>query len=121
MHRRISIRVAGVELTGVLYQTKTAQKIWEALPIKGKAKLWGREIYFEIPVKMPPEDPVPEVPSGTIAYWPDGNCLCLFFGQTPYSPVNVVGKIDRDEDRLASVKEGEEVLISVLTQPEGPR
>jgi len=34
----------------------TARAFIEALPITGKANLWGDEIYFSIPVETPPED-----------------------------------------------------------------
>ena len=34
-----------------------------------------------------------------VAYWPPGKALCLFFGQRPYSPVNVVGEIEGDPRR----------------------
>ena len=29
---------------------ETAQKIIEALPIESKARIWGDEVYFDIPV-----------------------------------------------------------------------
>jgi hypothetical protein len=47
-----------------------------------------------------------------VAYWPEGNALCLFYGPTPvsrdgqilaYSPVNLVGRIiphDNEKDEL---------------------
>jgi hypothetical protein len=46
-----------------------------------------------------------------VAYWPPGKALCLFFGQTPYSPVNVVGTLDGDPQALAQVEEGDVVRV----------
>ena len=56
-----------------------------------------------------------------VAYWPEGNALCLFYGPTPiskspdeilpYSPVNVVGKIISEEDILYQIKDGSKVVI----------
>ena len=35
---------------------KTVKAFIEALPIKGKASLWGDEIYFTIPIDVPSEN-----------------------------------------------------------------
>ena len=37
--------------------------------------------------------------------------LCLFFGQRPYSPVNVVGEIEGDPMMLAKVGDGDAVRV----------
>jgi uncharacterized protein len=102
-----------------LSDSPTAQKLWGALPVEGQAKIWGDEIYFEIPVSAPQEpDAREEVDVGTIAYWPAGEALCIFFGPTPvskgeqpraYSPVNVLGKIEGDLSGLKSVAQGDVV------------
>ena len=52
-----------------------------------------------------------EVPPGTVAYWPPGRAMCLFFGQKPYSPVNVVGHLNGDPRSLTVVEEGEPVRV----------
>jgi hypothetical protein len=75
--------------------------------------LWGDEVYFSVPVTADEEDPQAEVPSSTVAYWPPGKALCLFFGQTPYSPVNVVGQIEGDPNILAAVKDGQTVSVEL--------
>ena len=108
---RILIRAGKVEATATLNDTATAQKILAALPIESRAQLWGKEVYFGIPVHMDPDDAQAKVPSGTVAFWPDGDCLCLFYGQTPASPVNVVGTLDGDPNELAKVKSGEAIHI----------
>ncbi len=99
-----------------LTDTPTAQKLWDALPIEGKANVWGEEIYFKIPVSAPQEaDAREEVAVGTIAYWPVGSAFCIFFGPTPastgdqpraVSPVNILGKIESDLSELAKVQPG---------------
>ncbi len=108
---RIHIRAGKVETAATLNESATARKILAALPIKSRARLWGKEVYFEIPVHMDPDDAQAKVPSGTVAFWPDGDCLCLFYGQTPASPVNVVGTLDGDPNELAKVKSGEAIHI----------
>ena len=81
---------------------KTAQTVWDALPIEGMTNTWGDEIYFRIPVSVDEEHPQQEVDVGDLAYWPLGNGFCIFFGQTPAStgtkpraasPVNVFGRV----------------------------
>jgi len=108
---KIRIKAKSVEMTAELNDSETAKKLWEVLPVMSSAQVWGREVYFEIPVDMPEKDAQAKVPSGTIAYWPVGKCFCIFFGQTPYSPVNVLGKLDGDPDEFAKVESGEEIHI----------
>ena len=100
----------------------TARAFIEALPITGKANLWGDEIYFSIPVETPPEDGKSVVELGDIAYWPPGNAFCIFFGPTPMSrgdeirpasEVNVFGKIKGDPRVFKKVRNGEEVKIEL--------
>jgi len=108
---RILIRAGKVEMAATLNDTPTARAILDALPFESKARLWGKEVYFEIPVHMAPDHAQAKVPSGTVAFWPDGDCLCLFYGQTPASPVNVVGTLEGDPNELAKVKSGEAIHI----------
>ena len=107
------IRTAFGELvvTAVLNESDTARRLWEALPFDSEAKRWGDEVYFETPVEVGEEAPQADVPSGTVAYWPPGKALCLFFGQKPYSPVNVVGRIEGDPEVLSAVGDGESVRV----------
>ena len=48
--RQIKIMAGAVEAIADLHDNPTAEAIWEALPIKGRANTWGDEIYFEVPV-----------------------------------------------------------------------
>jgi hypothetical protein len=83
----------------------------DAVPFESTAQRWGEEVYLQTPVDADEEDAQADVPSGTVAYWPPGKALCLFFGQRPYSPVNVVGRIEGDATVLANVKDGEAVRV----------
>lgn len=74
-----------------------------ALPVAGDATRWGDELYFSVPVDVPAENARETVPVGTVAYWPRGNALCLFWGPTPAStddqpraasPVTVVAELE---------------------------
>ena len=118
-----------VELTGE--NPLTVEALWKALPLTGKARRWGKEIYFEVPVEVGEENARREVEVGEVAYWPEGRCLCLFFGPTPasrgdrpvaYSPVNVVGRVRGDPSRLEEVRAGERVRVEgvVRSSRRGP-
>ncbi|NWG38005.1 cyclophilin-like fold protein [Nitrososphaera sp.] len=80
----------------------TVRAIIESLPIKMTIERWGDELYSEpTPVRAGEENAKSEVKLFDVAYWPEGNALCFFYGHTPmskekilpYSPVNVVGRI----------------------------
>ncbi len=88
-----------------------AKKIQESLPIESQMQTWGDEIYFPIPMKMQEDNAHATVPSGTIAFWPPGSAFCIFFGQTPASPVNVMGKLDGDPKLFKNVRDGETVNL----------
>ncbi len=80
----------------------TVDNLAKALPFEGRAARWKEEIYFETPVKLGVEKPKSNVDVGTIAYWPMGSALCIFYGTTqPYSPVNLVGKITSNLELFA--------------------
>ena len=119
--RRLRIRAGQVEAAADLVASSTADAIWQALPIQGRANRWGDEIYFEIPVQRAAEpDARAVVRSGEIAYWPPGAAFCIFFGPTPASrgdeiraasPVNVVGQIDGDAAVFKRVRGGTAVIL----------
>ena len=52
MGNRIVITAGSVTAEAELNESATAQAIWEALPISGRASTWGDEIYFRIPVEV---------------------------------------------------------------------
>ena len=108
---KITAEKAGIALTATFNDSESARQIFDALPLEAAANVWGDEIYFEIPVTTGEEDAQAGVPSGTVAYWPPGRALCIFFGQTPYSPVNVFGEIDGDETLFSKVGSGDTVTV----------
>jgi len=123
--RKIKIKAGDVEMLAELYDTKTAELIWNALPIKGRANRWGEEIYFSIPVSTGEEDAKEVVEVGDLGYWPPGNAFCIFFGRTPASigdevrpasPVNVFGRLLGDAKEFDKVSSGEEVIIEKVEE-----
>ena len=108
---RIRVMEASVDVTATLNASRTAERLLAALPLESEATRWGDEVYFLTPVSAPPEDPVATAPSGSVAYWPPGQAFCVFFGQTPYSPVNLLGTLDEDAAILGRVEAGHVVRV----------
>jgi hypothetical protein len=121
--RRFAIRSTAV---GRVYaemteeNPNTANEVWNALPIEGKANRWGEEIYFSTPLRLREENSKEEVAIGNLAFWPPGKAICIFFGATPvsrhgepraYSPVNVFGKIIGDPTVFGKVRDGDQVIL----------
>ena len=125
MGRKIRIKAGNIKAIAELNETRTAEAVWQALPITGKANRWGEEIYFSIPVSLEPENAREVVTIGDLGYWPPGSAFCIFFGPTPMSrgdeirpasPVNVFGKIIGDARVLRQVTSGTEITISKETE-----
>jgi len=91
---------------------RTVDAITKSLPIEGRAASWKEEVYFEVPVKAGDEKAKPTVEKGTIAYWPMGSALCIFFGESqPYSPVNIMGTITKNLEIFAETKSGTRIKV----------
>ncbi|MCL6578901.1 MAG: hypothetical protein K6T73_05870 [Candidatus Bathyarchaeota archaeon] len=94
---------------------RTVDMIVRKLPIEGRAALWKEEVYFETPIKMGEEKAKGTVEKGTIAFWPMGSAICIFFGNSqPYSPVNVLGKVTKNLEIFEQVKSGTKIRIQLL-------
>ena len=120
MKRQIRIKVGTVTGLVDLFDTKTAEAIWQTLPFSSKAKTWGDEIYFSIPLKRELEAGQEVVNLGDLGYWPIGSAFCIFFGLTsvssqdefrPASAVDVFGHLIDDPKVFKQVEEGGEVVI----------
>jgi hypothetical protein len=94
---------------------RTIDFIVRKLPMEGRAALWKEEVYFEIPVKMGEEKAKPTVEAGTIAFWPMGSALCVFYGKSqPYSPVSILGKITSNLELFKQVRSGATIKVELL-------
>ena len=120
--RKLKIIMDGKEVTAELIDRnpKTAGAVWNALPIQSRIDTWGDEIYFGTMMKMDEENAQEKVEVGDVAYWPEGGCVCIFFGKAPasddekpkaYSPVNVFGKITGNPSILKNVVPGGVVRV----------
>ena len=115
----IRIMIEGIgEAEGELIRhlaPRTVDAIVNKLPLEGRAALWKEEVYFEIPVKMGEEKAKAAVETGTIAYWPMGSALCIFYGSSqPYSPVNIIGKVTKNLEVFRQVKSGMKIRVETV-------
>jgi uncharacterized protein len=101
---------------------KTVKAILENLPIEASINKWGQELYTdETSIVAQEENAKSEVGLLDVAFWPEGNALCLFYGPTPISkagnivpasPVNIVGRIVLDDNNIVNkVKNTSKVVI----------
>lgn len=87
--------------------SETARQLIEALPLSAQGSYWGDEFYFSTPVRASAEPGASDVVEpGTVAFWVEGSCLCLFWGPTPASrgkecraasAVNAIGRVTNAE------------------------
>jgi hypothetical protein len=113
-----------IELDDTL-SPKTFKAILDNLPVEVSIYKWGEELYTDrTTIAVEQEDNAKrEVNELDVAYWPEGNALCLFYGPTPiskngkimaYSPVNIVGKIvgsSSKDDILNQIKDSTKAII----------
>ena len=104
---------------------KTFQVIIENLPVEINITKWGDELYTDrTQISANEENAKREVDYLDVAYWPEGNALCLFYGPTPiskdgqilaYSPVNIVGRINprgnEKDELLQEIKDNTKVIF----------
>ena len=118
--RTIRIVAGDVAATATLDTSRTADAVWNALPIDAKASTWGDEIYFDINITLAAERPKEVVAIGDLAYWPPGTAFCIFFGRTPASTgnepraasgVNVFGRVSGDATVFKKVRAGAAVRL----------
>ncbi len=117
-------REISIELDDSL-SPKTFQAIIENLPVEINITKWGYELYTErTQISTNEENAKREVDYLDVAYWPEGNALCLFYGPTPiskdgqilaYSPVNIVGRIiphgNEKDELLQEIKDNTKVIF----------
>ncbi len=118
---KIKIIAKDIVLDAELFDTASARAIAGALPIETTPNEWGDEFYFDIPVKLPPDETATtKVKVGDIGYWPPGSALAIFFGPTPMSKgpepvpaseVNIVGRIKGDAALLRKAKDAKKIRL----------
>lgn len=93
---------------------RTIERILPILPIQSRIHLWKKELYFEIGIRMGSEKAISSCDAGAIAYWPQGDAICLFFEKmTPYSKVNPIGQLSKVDFKpiFSQIKSGMPIIL----------
>ena len=94
------------------YAPKTTDALLRRLPIEGRVARWKEEVYFEAGITLGPEKPKSKMETGTVAFWPMGSAICIFYGQTqPYSPVNMIGVVKSGIEIFKDVAAGAKIRL----------
>ncbi len=119
---RVLFKTGSFSFEAEFNDSPAAKKIVENLPIESEVSTWGDEIYFDTGISCPADDKTMDLEVGDVGYWPQGKCLCVFFGPTPASSgekpvpashVVVVGKTGASSESLKAIKGGEKITVSV--------
>ncbi len=123
--RKLKMTIGGIEITAELFDTPTADAIYQNLPFSSTARTWGEEVYFNTPVTSENEaDARDVVEAGELAFWLAGTAIAIGFGPTPVSqgeeirlasPCNVWGRAVEDVRGLMVVKDGDPITVERLS------
>lgn len=120
--REVIISAGPVAVRARLLDTPTADRIWAALPISAAARTWGREVYFDAPMRLATEpDARDVVNAGEIAFWPEGDAIAIGYGPTPLSrtrreirfasPCNIWATAIDDVRQFQAIHDGTEISV----------
>ena len=119
--RKLKMTIGSVVIRAELFDTPTADDLWEAAPFSARASTWGEEVYFSTPISPAPEaDARAVVEAGEMAFWTDGDAIAIGFGPTPISrgdeirlasPCNLWGRALDDVKQLSTVSAGAAIQV----------
>ncbi len=122
--RHVLIKAGAIAVRARLLDTPTAERIWQALPIRSTVETWGEEIFFDTPVESGRERTARTIVKvGEIAFAPERDVIAIAYGRTPatrkaearlWSPSNVWAEAIDDVRAFAAVRPGERVDVTRL-------
>ncbi len=117
----VQLTVGRHQLVLRLLETRTADLVWQALPLFSIAETWGESIHFETPLRTGRERGARlNVRPGDVCFWSEDERVVLAWGPTPISrpdeirlmrPCNVWAETLGDPLILSDVTPGEKVSL----------
>ena len=119
MPKQMIVRGEEVEITVEMEERPVADEMWERLPMKSKARLRGDdEVHFPVLVPKAVEPPDNNgIEAGDVAYWPEGNSLCIFCAAASDDSPRVaedftkIGRVVEGLEGCSGVRANEELRI----------
>lgn len=122
--RKLRLTVGKVVIEADLFDTPTANALFDAAPFESRATRWGEEVYFTVPVRTEREaDARDVVEPGELAFRVEGEAVVIGYGPTPNSegeeirlamPANVWGRTNDDVRQLGKVEAGDLIRVEAL-------
>ena len=111
MAQKVVLKCKNISMPAVLDDSPAADTVASNLPITGLAQARGAEVFFFVDFAVDLANPTEEVPVGTIAYWPAGSAICIFYGGAPVTPVEPIGRLEGNPDQWRKVLSGDEITM----------
>jgi len=101
----IRIRTRSGEWSATLDDSDISNEIWLSLPYSADINMLGSQIYFVMRLESKTKGDSKIFEKGDIAYWPEADAVCIFFGPTPLStderpvaayPMKKIGHVNGD-------------------------
>ena len=122
--RKVILKCKEIKLVLDLRETLTADKIYNALPLKSKVQKWGDEIYFETGLSIELESDAKSIVNiGEIAFWNSGSAIAIGYGKTPISkgneirlisPCNIWADSKFEKSCIENIKENETIILEKI-------
>lgn len=119
--RQLKLTFGKIVIHAELFDTPTADALWDAAPFEARVAHWGEEVYFTVPIKADREPDARDVVlAGELAFRHEGEAVVIGYGPTPMShgseirlavPANVWGRTPDDVHVLAKLEEGELIKV----------
>jgi len=94
---------------------RTVDALVRRLPLEGRAALLKGGVYFHVPLNMGVEKAKRTAEKGTLAYWPMGRAICIFYDKAePYSPINHIGRVKENLEIFRRIKTGTKITVEKI-------
>ena len=121
---KINISVENLSIEAEMFETPTAQKIIEALPLEGSVNVWGTKFILILNCTSNWSRMRERMSQwGTWHTGRQARPFVSFFGPTPvstgdqpraYSPVNIFGHVSGDTGQFRTVSDGAGIKITLI-------